>query len=131
MSYIFDSSAIFRAVKNGSVDTLAGNFTIELARYELGNILWKESTLHKRVGGDELKRLVPLIKRLFNLMQVLDAACHEQEILNTAGKLGLTFYDSSYVFYAQEKKIPLITEDENLINRVKSHVKTSRIDKLA
>ncbi|RLI96776.1 MAG: toxin VapC, partial [Candidatus Aenigmatarchaeota archaeon] len=42
MSYLFDTSAIFRAIKEGKIEILAGNYTIELARYELGNAIWKE-----------------------------------------------------------------------------------------
>lgn len=43
MTLLFDSSAIFEAIKLGSkaVDLLKGNYTVDLARYELGNIIWK------------------------------------------------------------------------------------------
>ncbi|MCP8316707.1 MAG: hypothetical protein H3Z51_07600 [archaeon] len=50
MSYILDSSAIFRAIKENVVETLVGNYTLELARYELGNVLWKEYLLHKKIN---------------------------------------------------------------------------------
>jgi hypothetical protein len=42
MKYLFDSSAIFRAIKENKIDLLTGNYTLELARYELGNIVWKD-----------------------------------------------------------------------------------------
>ncbi|MEM2148079.1 MAG: hypothetical protein QXJ94_05695 [Candidatus Bathyarchaeia archaeon] len=41
MKYLFDSSAIFKAIKENKINLLIGNYTLELARYELGNILWK------------------------------------------------------------------------------------------
>jgi len=40
MSYILDSSAIFRAIKENVVETSVGNYTLDLARYELGNVIW-------------------------------------------------------------------------------------------
>ena len=45
MKSLFDSSAIFRAVKENKIEFLAGNYTLELARYELGNIIWKDMRL--------------------------------------------------------------------------------------
>ena len=32
MKYLFDSSAIFRAVKENKIDLLIGNYTLELAQ---------------------------------------------------------------------------------------------------
>jgi hypothetical protein len=34
MSYIFDSSAIFKAIKENAIEFLAGNLTLNLMRYE-------------------------------------------------------------------------------------------------
>jgi len=42
VSYILDSSAIFKTIRDDVVETLMGNYTVELARYELGNTLWKQ-----------------------------------------------------------------------------------------
>lgn len=39
MRYIFDSSSIFRAIMDDRVESLPGSYTLELARFELGNIL--------------------------------------------------------------------------------------------
>ena len=36
MKYLFDSSAIFRAIKENRIDLLIGNYTLEMARFELG-----------------------------------------------------------------------------------------------
>ncbi len=127
MSYILDSSAIFRAIKENVVETLVGNYTLELARYELGNALWKEYIFHKKINKDELRRLIRLIKEVLNIVEVLGIECHEEEILDTAEELKSTFYDASYIFYAKEKKLSLITEDEALLNKARTYVKALKL----
>jgi len=128
MSCILDSSAIFKAVRSDAVEAVAGNYTLELARYELGNTLWKEYELHKRINIEELKRLISLIKRVLALIQLIGLECREEKILDVAERLKVTFYDASYIFCAQEKGIPLITEDENLMKKARNYIKTSRLD---
>jgi predicted nucleic acid-binding protein len=130
MSYIFDSSSIFKAIKENKVEILADNYTLELTRYELGNILWKELTLHGRFDRDELTRLVKVIKKVLNLMEILSVKCHEEEILAVAKKLKLTFYDASYVYHAKNKKISLTTEDKRLMAKTKQHIKVSMLDNI-
>jgi hypothetical protein len=43
MKYLFNSSAIFTAIKENKIEFLIGNCTLELASYELGNIYGKSS----------------------------------------------------------------------------------------
>jgi predicted nucleic acid-binding protein len=45
-----------------------------------------------------------------------------QKILEIAQNENLSFYDSSYVFYAKQKGLELITEDKNLALKAKKHV---------
>jgi predicted nucleic acid-binding protein len=65
MKYLFDSSAIFKAIKENKVDLLIGNHTLELARYELGNILWKIFKLQAKATEQEIKSLTKIIKQAF------------------------------------------------------------------
>ncbi|MGQ9469599.1 MAG: type II toxin-antitoxin system VapC family toxin [Nitrososphaerales archaeon] len=127
MSYILDSSAIFGAIKENAIEALIGSYTLDLARYELGNVLWKEYLLHKKINKDELKRLIRLIKRVLSIVEVLGINCHEEEILELAEELKSTFYDASYIFYAKEKKLSLITEDEILLNKARTYVKALKL----
>ena len=124
MSYVFDSSSIFYALKRRRVDVLAGNYTVSLARYELGNILWKEEVLHRRITSVELERLIGFLKRVLDKMKVLEIGCCETEVLNIARSLEIGFYDASCVFYARKIGAPLITEDLKLIQRAKPLVDT-------
>lgn len=130
MSYLFDSSAILKAVMKNVIETLPENYTIELARYELGNILWKEHALHRRISDDEIKELIKLIKDTLKLMKILKIECCEEIIIDLAGKLGLTFYDASYVFYTRKMSLTLVTEDEKLMNKAKPHVKVLKLNSI-
>lgn len=128
MSYVFDSSSVFRAIRENVVEVAVGSHTLELARYELGNILWKKYAVHERATDEELKKLVGLVKEMLNLMEVVTLDCHEGEVLEVAQALRLTFYDASYVYYARENKLQLITEDSDLIDKAKTHVKALKLD---
>jgi predicted nucleic acid-binding protein len=128
VSYIFDSSAIFKAIRENLVENLAGNYTLELARYELGNALWKEHTVRGKIDADELRRLAMLVKSTLNILTMLEVGCREEEILTLAGKLRLTFYDASYTYLAQEKKLPLITEDRSLLNKARRVIEALTLD---
>ena len=130
MNHILDSSSIFKAIKDNSVETLLGNHTLELARYELGNAIWKESTLHKNITNDESKRLIRLMKQVLGLMEILKTDCQEEQILDMAAKLKLTFYDASYVFHAEERNMTLVTEDETLRKKASSRIKPLKLDDL-
>jgi predicted nucleic acid-binding protein len=74
MSCIFDSSAIFKVIKENVIEVLVKNYT-----------------------------------------------------LDTAEKMNSTFYDASYIFYAKERNLQLITEDESLLNKARTYVKTSKL----
>ena len=118
MKCLFDSSAIFRAIKQNKIELLNGNYTLELARYELGNIIWKDSVLQAKVSKQESQMIAKTIKHTLTIMEVLQIAGKEGEILETATEYKITFYDASYAYFAKEKQLQLITEDLRLIKKV-------------
>ena len=118
MKYLFDSSAIFRAIKENRIELLNGNYTLELARYELGNIIWKDSVLQAKVSKQESQMITKTIKHTLTIMEVLQIAGKEEEILETAAEHKITYYDASYAYFAKEKQLQLITEDSRLIKKV-------------
>lgn len=127
MKYIFDSSAIFKAIKENKIEVLVGNFTLELARYEMGNIIWKNFTLQAKATDQELKILAKIIKQTLNIMEITQINCNEEEILETATKLKITFYDASYTYYAKMKELTLITEDSQLLKKVTPYINASKL----
>lgn len=130
MKYLFDSSAIFRAIKENKVEVLTGNCTLELARYELGNIVWKDYVLQAKISGQEMKMLAKTIRRTLSIMDVLAAVGSEEEILETAVQLNVTFYDASYVYFARAKNLQLISEDKHLTKKAMSVITALALDDL-
>jgi hypothetical protein len=47
MKYLFDASSIFEIIKAGNLKSLVDGYTTDLARFELGNVIWKEVNLTK------------------------------------------------------------------------------------
>ena len=130
MNYLFDSSAIFRAIKENKIELLNRNFTLELARYELGNIIWKKYALHAKISEQEAKMMIKTVKRVLSIIDVLEIAGNEEQILETSTKLKITFYDASYTFFAKAKELKLITEDTRLIKKVSLTVEVSSLDSI-
>lgn len=130
MKYLFDSSAIFKVVKENKIEALVGNYTLELARYELGNILWKTFALQARATDQEIKILAKIIKQALNMMEIVQINCNEPEILQTAVKLKITFHDASYAYYAKANDLTLISEDSQLLGKIKSYIKALRFDNI-
>ena len=130
MKCLFDSSAIFLAIKENKMELLAGSYTLGLARYELGNIIWKDHTLHAKVSEQEAKMLAKLIKHTLAIMNVIEITDSEEEILDTAIKNKITFYDASYVYFAKLKELELITEDSRLIKKITAVANVSTLDSI-
>jgi predicted nucleic acid-binding protein len=128
MKCLFDSSAIFRAIKENKIETLAANSTLELARYELGNIFWKDSALQSKISEQETKKLMQIAKHTLSIMNVMGIAGSEEEILETAIQLKITFYDAAYVYIAKENELRLVTEDARLIKKAASAIEASTLD---
>jgi predicted nucleic acid-binding protein len=128
MKYLFDSSAIFRAIKENKIEILNANYTLELARYELGNIVWKDYALQAKISEQESKMLARTIKHTLTIMDVLGIASNEEEILGAAIQLKITFYDASYVYFARAKELRLVTEDSRLIKKITPTVNVSTLD---
>ena len=131
MRLIFDSSSIFRAIQTNRVRVLVEGYTLDLARYELGNILWKEHALYKRLTIGELEDLMNIVKDVLGLMRILRTDCHEKDILRLSVRMGITFYDASYCYFADRDQMVLVTEDRELIrNATEANIKAVTLDSL-
>ncbi len=127
MKYLFDSSAIFKALKENKVEVLVGNCTLELARYELGNVLWKSLAFEGKATSAEIKSLAKIVKRVLDVMDVLQIGCSEEEILEIANKTKITFYDAAYAYHAMAKNLTLITEDAQLLKKITLKINASTL----
>ena len=115
---LFDSNIIYRLIRElpqGAMEKLVEGSTIYLAYYELGNALWRESLLLKRISIEEAQKSLDLMYSLLDRMQV--ASIDNQtgsEILQRAYEFHLTFYDASYLAEAKKTGKTLVTDDNKL-----------------
>ena len=122
MNYLYDSSAILNTVRTHgrhAYGLLKGGLTLSLARYEIGNALWKEALLHKRISLQEALEAVVLLGKVLEVMRVVEPS-DAGTVLTLAYELQTTFYDASYIVAAAENGAKLVTDDEGLARKVKS-----------
>lgn len=124
MTYVLDSSAIAIIVKRlreDCIEALRDSVTLDLARYELGNIIWKECTLRGLINVSEAVARAGQIVKILDLMKMVcvEADKDFKEVMELATKLKLTFYDTSYLQLAKSKKHTIVTEDEELYEKAK------------
>jgi predicted nucleic acid-binding protein len=116
--FLFDSNAIYRLIREApdiALDKLTEGATIYLAYYELGNALWRECRLLKRISIEEAEKSLNLMYAMLARMQV--AAVNNEkgnEIMDTANRFNLTFYDSAYLVEAKNNSKALVTDDAKL-----------------
>jgi len=117
LKYLFDASSITEMLTEqmgDAVNTLAGESTLDLAIYEFGNVVWRESRSKKRTE-EETATIVGYIEQVLGVMDVQRIQFGDmQEIERNAVKLALSFYDASYLTTAKTRERTLVTEDEQL-----------------
>ncbi len=116
---LFDASSILtivRELKGDAPDKLAEGTTISLAYYEVGNALWRETFLLKRISRPQAETLLSEIYAIIGEMNVatLQGESSGNAILDAACKFNLTFYDSAYLAQADKSKSTLVTDGKKL-----------------
>jgi predicted nucleic acid-binding protein len=128
MSVLADSSTIFRALAVRKTVQVAGEFTLELARYELGNAILKEYRIFKTLTLDEADTLAASMEKLLDNMTIVSVP-EAAEIIKVAVEASLSFYDASFLATAKKMGLTLSTEDERLLKAAKKFdVKTMRLE---
>ncbi|MEM0011026.1 MAG: type II toxin-antitoxin system VapC family toxin [Candidatus Geothermarchaeota archaeon] len=120
MRFLFDTSAILNSIRyhhEDIVDFIERNecYTLSLAQYEIGNALWKEAYLLKRISVNDALKTFNFVNALLNLMRIVDLSRYEVEVLLLSIQIGLTFYDTSYISIAKNLNCNLVTDDDELI----------------
>jgi predicted nucleic acid-binding protein len=127
---LFDASSILtlvRELRRDAADKLADEATISLAYYEVGNALWRECFLLKRISRREAEVFLNDIYEIMGQMTVasLQGENEENAVLDIACKFNLSFYDSAYLAQANDSNYTLVTDDKKLANMAqKADVKT-------
>jgi len=125
--YLFDASAFLILVKKADIqataECLKDSSVLDLTFYEVGNAIWKESILTKLLTPDESKTLEKATQTvLAKTDRITGDAETFQRILEIAKKEKLSFYDSSYIYFAKERGLVLVTEDKELKTKAQRHV---------
>ena len=118
---ILDASALYpllRRLGEKAASLLTKLAILDLTRYELGNILWKEYKLG--LLKDWENTIVLWSKIMEEMPTYRIETQHLRDIEKIAVERDLTFYDASYVYMAETKNLKLITEDEELLNKCKN-----------
>ena len=122
--YILDSSAIaiiLKRLRGKSVEILEGKITLDLARYELGNVIWKECILEGLISPEEAVNRVEEMAKILGIIrnEKIESVEDFRGVMKLATGLKLTFYDASYLHLAKSKDLTLVTEDEELSGKAK------------
>jgi predicted nucleic acid-binding protein len=118
-SLLFDASSIFtlvRELRGEAPDALVEGSTISLAYYELGNALWRECFLLKKISQKEAENS---LRAMFGILETMEVVLLKNEdegsaVLDKARKFNITFYDSAYIAEAVKSKKTLVTDDKKL-----------------
>ena len=121
---LFDASSVFtlvRALRGKAPDLFGEGSTVSLAYYEVGNAVWREGFLLKRIVPQEAAQLLTAMFAMLGTMDVtvLDDEGFGNAILDMAGKLHVTYYDAAYLTEAQRSGKILVTDDEKLAQAAK------------
>ena len=117
MSHLFDSSSLLLAIRrhrSRAYELLRNGYTLNLALYEVGNALWKETALLGTLTREEASSVLSTLHAVIgSLVRVIEPRSWAR-VLELAIQLGATYYDSAYVVAAHEHGLTLVTEDERL-----------------
>src|SRR3990170_155174 len=73
-----------KAIQEARVEVVLGQYTLSLARYELGNIIWRESVLLRKIPAEGAQELAQQLQRTLHSMEILDIVDEELEVLELA-----------------------------------------------
>jgi len=120
MKLVFDASALLNLVRSAgssAFNYLKGNYILSLTLYEIGNALWRETTLLKRIPVSEALSLLESISNIRKIMDTINPR-NNLLILKLAHELRITYYDSSYIIASYELNAGLVTDDEKLRKKI-------------
>lgn len=114
-----DSSAIaviLRRLRGKAAEIIRGGATLDLAGYELGNVVWKECVLKGSTTLEEAVKRAEDVAKILEIMRIESVEYTENfvEVMKISARLKITFYDASYLHIAKKNDFTLITGDKEL-----------------
>jgi predicted nucleic acid-binding protein len=133
--YLFDASAFIFLIKKANVQTtfqhLQNLLILDLTVYEMGNAILNEKRLTKFLTSQEVETLEKVTEIVLSrTKKILNQDAVFQQILNIAKTENLSFYDSSYIYFAKKNNVQFITEDQLLRDKAQKHVQSKIVTAL-
>jgi predicted nucleic acid-binding protein len=111
-SYLLDSSAIYPLLDYlESTDTEKIRI-LRLTFYEVGNIIWKEHYLFKRISDAE--KISKLFHKFLSSLRILEDP-PMNEAMKIAVNRGLSFYDACYIAASEKHGVTLVSNDSKIL----------------
>jgi len=126
---LFDASAIINLCGEKKLDKLLEGWTVNLAFYELGNAVWKQVYIHRKININEAMVILDSLTEVFMKLKKPEKE-NALETLKIAVKEGLTYYDAAYIQASLENDLTLVTDDENLQRASKKYINTIKSNDL-
>ena len=123
MRYLLDASALLNIVRRlgeKSLKILKENYILTLTIYEVGNALWREASLLKKLTKDEAEEIMKAVIALTKFMQIVEPE-DPIEILRISNRIKATFYDTAYVVVALRRNLTLVTDDKKLAAKIEKY----------
>ena len=111
---LLDSSSLFESLLKRNIEALSEAHTLDLTRYELGNIVWKKINLLNEISHEEGQKMMSVIVKTLKNIKTISISGLESDVLRLAHEESLAFYDAAYIEVARRKKLILITEDKEM-----------------
>ncbi len=126
MKALVDASALLLLVKHADAtelaDLAADLSTLDLAGYEAGNGIWKQTRLLKLISEEEASAThQALVGLLSHISIVRGENLDHTKAMGLAIRKGIAYYDACYVVAAESLGLPLATEDRKLAGSSAGH----------
>jgi predicted nucleic acid-binding protein len=110
-SYLLDSSAIYPLLDHVENTDIEKTHILRLTFYEVGNIIWKEHYLFKRIKDAE--KTSRLFHKLLSSLKILEDPPMD-EVMKIAVSRGLGFYDACYIAASEKHGLTLVSNDAKI-----------------
>ncbi|MEM2589814.1 MAG: type II toxin-antitoxin system VapC family toxin [Zestosphaera sp.] len=131
MQYLYDASAILNVVKKGKLRVFLEGCTLDLAIYEVTNAVWREYYLLKKIKIETAYKLIELLSKVFDILDLFTIKGFEKEVVDIAVKEGVTIYDASYIYITAKNKLTLVTDDRELVDVARKYVNLVTTNEIA
>lgn len=123
IKYLLDTSALYpllRRLGKDAIPLLKHMAILDLTKYELGNVIWKEYKYSLIKKWDKLlDEWSEILSAITELTLYVDEI---KEIENIAIKKNITFYDASYIYKAKKHGLKLVTRDQEILEKFKETI---------